>query len=204
MIIREASFVGSFVNLADCPADRMPEFAFIGRSNVGKSSLINYLTGYSALAKTSSVPGKTQTLNFYLLNSAMYLVDLPGYGYAKVAQAQRKKWDAMIRTYLTGRETLLNTFLLVDGSIPPQQSDIDFANWLGASALPFSIIYTKTDKRRKTGKTADFEKKMLETWETLPPVFSTSATRKTGKADVLRYIAEILKTWLTDDYRHRI
>lgn len=192
MLIHEAEYIGSYVKTDACPKDERPEFAVIGRSNVGKSSLINYLTGRNGLAKISARPGKTQTLNFYLLNNSFYLVDLPGYGYAKVSQVQRKKWETMIRSYLLEREQLLNTFLLVDGSIPPQKSDLDFANWLGESGLPFSVIYTKVDKRRKIGKTSDFEKELLKFWENLPPVFSTSAEKKTGKEKVLQYIGQIM------------
>lgn len=192
--MHEAVYTGSFIKTENCPADGKPEFAVIGRSNVGKSSFINYLTGYNNLARISSLPGKTQTLNYYTINNLFYLVDLPGYGYAKVSKVQREKWEKMIRDYLCKRAQLLCTFLLIDGSIPPQKIDIEFANWLGQEGLPFAIIYTKTDKRRKSGGAKDFEKALLDYWEKLPPVFSTSAVKKTGAALVLKYIQEIIDT----------
>lgn len=194
MIMHEAVYTGSFVKTENCPTDGKPEFAVIGRSNVGKSSFINYLTGYKNLARISSLPGKTQTLNFYTINSLFYLVDLPGYGYAKVSKVQREKWEKMIRKYLCDRSQLLCTLLLIDGSIPPQKIDIEFANWLGQEGLPFAIIYTKTDKRRKSGSAKDFEQALLNYWEKLPPVFSTSAVKKTGAAQVLKYIQYIIDT----------
>ncbi len=190
----DIQYTGSYPRLEDCPEPGAPEFAFIGRSNVGKSSLINLLSGRKALAKVSRTPGKTQTLNFFWAAEGWFLVDLPGYGYAKVSKSMRKSWEQLIRNYLVRRPSLACVFLLVDGSIPPQQSDLDFVNFLGESGIPFAIAYTKTDRVPKTRRQSlreAFETRLLETWEALPPSFLTSAEKKMGQDELLAYIREI-------------
>lgn len=173
----------------------MPEFAFIGRSNVGKSSLINMLTGRRELALTSARPGKTQTINFFLINESWHVVDLPGYGYAKVSRDLRKTWEGMISNYLINREQLLCVFQLVDAGIPPQAIDLEFTNWLGEHQIPFAILFTKGDKRPKgpKGTMTAYQNEMLKTWETLPTMFLTSSTKRTGREEVLDYMRGILK-----------
>ncbi|OWY25862.1 YihA family ribosome biogenesis GTP-binding protein [Sphingobacteriales bacterium UPWRP_1] len=194
MIIKTAEFVGSFVKLTQCPPPDKPEYAFIGRSNVGKSSLINMLTGRKGLAKVSVTPGKTQTINHFIINSNWYLVDLPGYGYAKVSKENRKKWEIMIQEYLVKRPNLQCVFLLVDSRIPPQQSDLDFANRLGTAQVPFVIVFTKTDDKKFDVKNITaFKTAMLQTWETLPDFFITSAEKHRGKDELLFYIEEVNK-----------
>ncbi|MFY0655080.1 MAG: YihA family ribosome biogenesis GTP-binding protein, partial [Cyclobacteriaceae bacterium] len=171
-----------------------PEYAFIGRSNVGKSSLINMLTGKSKLAKTSGKPGKTQLINHFLINNEWYLVDLPGYGWAQVSKVLKEKWDKMIREYLLQRQNLYNVFVLVDSRIPAQKIDIDFINWLGENRIPFSIIFTKADKRNsaKTNSAiSTFKIRMLEEWEELPQSFTSSSVSKLGQKEILSFISEI-------------
>ncbi|HNV99074.1 MAG TPA: ribosome biogenesis GTP-binding protein YihA/YsxC [Chitinophagales bacterium] len=194
MIIKTANYVGSFVELDKCPQGKAPEFAFIGRSNVGKSSLINLLTGRKELALTSAKPGKTQTINYFHINEQWYLVDLPGYGYARVSREQRGKWEAMISHFLTNREQIICVFQLVDAGIPPQTLDLDFSNWLGENGIPFAIIFTKADKRPKgpKGNVEAYQQEMLKQWETLPPMFTTSATKRIGRDEVLGYLDTIL------------
>lgn len=195
MKITSAEFVCSNSDYKKCPVTELPEFAFIGRSNVGKSSLINSLTGKKGLAKTSSTPGKTQLINHFIINNAWYLVDLPGYGYAKVSQTERKKWEKMISDYLANRENLFCTFVLVDSRLEPQQIDIEFINFLGESGIPFAIIFTKTDKLTKnelSKSLAQYKKKLLDWWEELPPLFVTSAESGTGKEEVLDYVEGIM------------
>jgi len=172
----------------------MPEYAFIGRSNVGKSSLINMLANVKGLAKISGTPGKTQLINHFLVNEAWYLVDLPGYGFAKISQAMRAKWEIMIRDYLLKRSNLVTVFALVDSRIPPMASDLKFIGWLGEKQIPFVILFTKTDKltKKKTGDNIRaFEKKLTETWEELPPVILTSSENKTGRDEILSYIEKL-------------
>lgn len=195
MIIQSANYTGSFVDVQKCPAARIPEFAFIGRSNVGKSSLINMVTQRRHLAKTSARPGKTQTINYFLINEEWNLVDLPGYGFAKVSRDQRGKWEEMIANYLKLREQLLCVFQLVDGSIPPQKIDLEFSDWLGEHEIPFVIVFTKTDKRPKgtLDAVADFKKAMLAAWHALPNMFVTSAEKHIGAEPLLQYIDSILK-----------
>lgn len=194
MIIKTANYVGSEVNIAKCPAPTLPEYAFIGRSNVGKSSLINMLTNHRGLAKVSHTPGKTQTINHFLINQDWYLVDLPGYGYAKVSKTSRQAWTKFIRTYLNKRENLQCVMLLIDSRIPPQKIDLEFANWLGELGIPFVIIFTKTDdKKFKPANIDVFNAKMLETWAALPPQFLTSSKKKLGKDEVLKFIGETNK-----------
>lgn len=174
----------------------MPEFAFIGRSNVGKSSLINLLTHRNGLAKTSGKPGKTQTINHFLVNGSWYLVDLPGYGYAGVSRTARKGWGKMIENYLLKRENLYCTFVLVDARHEPQKKDIEFITWMGEKKLPIAVVITKSDKlpRNALAKSVqDYKRKLLESWEELPPIFITSAEKKLGKEEVLDFIEKAIK-----------
>ena len=180
-----------------CPKDTKPEYAFIGRSNVGKSSLINMLCRHKGLAKTSATPGKTLLINHFIINKEWYLVDLPGYGFAKRSKKEVAKLDQMIRGYILGREQLVNTFVLVDVRLEPQAIDLEFMNWLGVSGVPFSILFTKADKlsAAKVKLNIDaYQKKMLETWEEMPPFFITSAEKGTGREEVLDYIEKINKS----------
>jgi len=180
-----------------CPKDTKPEYAFIGRSNVGKSSLINMLCRHKGLAKTSATPGKTLLINHFIINKEWYLVDLPGYGFAKRSKKEVAKLDQMIRGYILGREQLVNTFVLVDVRLEPQAIDLEFMNWLGVSGVPFSILFTKADKlsAAKVKLNVDaYQKKMLETWEEIPPFFITSAEKGTGREEVLDYIEKINKS----------
>lgn len=199
MKITSAEFVCSNSDYKKCPAPDKPEFAFIGRSNVGKSSLINMLVGKKGMAKTSGTPGKTQLINHFIINNSWYLVDLPGYGYAKTSQSNRVKWEKMILDYLTQRENLLNIFVLIDSRLEPQKIDIEFINELGESQLPFAIIFTKSDKLTKNElakNMAQYKKKLLEWWDELPPLFITSAESGVGKEEVLVYIEEIVGSGL--------
>lgn len=191
MEIKSAEFILSNTDYRKCPAPEKPEYAFIGRSNVGKSSLINMLCGKKGLAKTSSTPGKTLLINHFLVNNIWYLVDLPGYGFAKVSKDEREKLENMIRGYLQNRKNLLSVFVLIDCRIPPQQKDLDFINGLGEKFIPFSIVFTKADKLSRTKLEASvksFKEKLLQTWNELPPTFITSAEIKTGRDEVLNYI----------------
>ena len=190
--IRSAKFLLSVKDLDKAPKPAYPEYAFIGRSNVGKSSLINMLTGRKNLAKTSSTPGKTQLINYFLIDEGWYLVDLPGYGYAKRSKAMRAEWDKLIRNYLLTRANLVCTFLLIDARLDPQEKDVGFMEWLGSQQLPFAIVFTKTDKLGKTElqkKLAKYRKFLLKSWTELPPSFISSATDRRGKEDILEYIA---------------
>jgi len=194
--IISASFVISNTDIKKCPTPNLPEYAFIGRSNVGKSSLINMLCGRKSLAKTSGTPGKTQLINHFLINENWYLVDLPGYGYAKAGKKQTEKWQKFIETYLTKRENLMNVFVLIDSRLTPQKIDLEFMHWLGNKRIPFAIIFTKLDKLSSTEKgkfSTIYKKEMLKTWEELPPVFSSSSVTSTGKESILNYIDEVNK-----------
>ena len=194
MEIKTAEYLQSEVDWRKCPASDKPEYAFIGRSNVGKSSLINMLTNNRNLAKTSSKPGKTQTINHFLMNKTWYLVDLPGYGFAKTSKTNREKWQKMISDYLLHRENLQVVFVLVDSRLEPQQIDVDFINNLGENGLPFAIIFTKADKI-STGKAMSNIQKMknrlYETWEELPLMIKSSSVSGLGKEQILDYIEEI-------------
>lgn len=193
MIIKTAKFTISSPSLSKCPIYKEREYAFIGRSNVGKSSLINYVTNHHGLAKVSTTPGKTQLINFFNINEAWYLVDLPGYGFAKVSKADRTKFDLMIKTYIKGRELLQYVFVLIDARIPPQKIDLEFINWLGENDIPFVIVFTKMDVSRKneTPKNIEaFKKILLEYWVELPPIFYTSSFNKVGKEEILKFIQE--------------
>lgn len=191
MIINSAEFLQSNTDYRKCPTPSMPEYAFIGRSNVGKSSLINMLVSKKGLALTSSRPGKTQLINHFLVNNRWYLVDLPGFGFAKVSKTSRAKWAKMIYSYLEHRENLMLVFLLIDCRIPPQQIDLDFINKLATMGIPFVLAFTKTDKVSKSISTKtmdDYRKILAETWETPPLFFITSAEKKIGRDEVLDYI----------------
>jgi len=193
MQIQESKLLSSYASAKNCPPDNLPEYAFIGRSNVGKSSLINMLCGRSALAKVSNTPGKTQTINHFLIDNKWYLVDLPGYGYAKVAKTRRVLWEGFIREYLTDRKNLLYIFLLIDSRIPPQKIDLEFARWMGAELLAFAIIYTKTDKcgtNELKKNISEIENAFMEEWEEMPPAFLSSAESRKGKEEILAFIDE--------------
>lgn len=195
MQIKSAEFFVSSANLSQCPKDTKPEIAFIGRSNVGKSSLINMLTDHKKLAKTSSTPGKTQLINHFIINSSWYLVDLPGYGYAQVSKTQRDKFKKMIDEYLLHREQLYCVFVLVDSRLKPQKKDIEFINFLGQNNIAFEIIFTKTDKQSKhqTSENIElFKSTLLEYWEELPNMFLSSAVNQSGKQEILDRIEQIL------------
>jgi GTP-binding protein len=192
--INKAQFVISNTDINLCPKDGLPEYAFIGRSNVGKSSLINMITGRNKLAKISGRPGKTQLINHFMINDNWYLVDLPGYGYAKASKTSRANWEKFISEYLTKREDLLNVFVLLDCRLEPQQIDIEFMNWCGEKQIAFSMVFTKIDKLSSTSlqkNLAKYKKEMLKHWEELPPVFTTSATSKFGQEKLLNYIENI-------------
>jgi len=194
--IRSATFVKSSAKVEQLPSPELPEFAFIGRSNVGKSSLINMLVGQKELAHTSSNPGKTQTINHYLIDKNWYLVDLPGYGYAKVARSMRTEWQKTLEKYILTRENLMNVFVLVDSRIPPQESDLTFINRLGERGIPLSVVFTKCDKIGKVvleDNIGKFREAMLQFWEETPPFFITSAEKGTGKEELLTYVAGALK-----------
>ncbi|MCF0072549.1 ribosome biogenesis GTP-binding protein YihA/YsxC [Dyadobacter sp. CY261] len=191
MKVQEAKYVMSNLDYQKCPEPILPEYAFIGRSNVGKSSLINMLTGKKALAKTSQQPGKTQMINHYLIDSAWYLVDLPGYGYAKVSKVERDKWEKMIHDYLHYRENLICTFVLVDVRHSALAVDLDFMASLGEAGIPFEIIFTKADKLKPSQVTSQVEaykSKMAEIWEELPEMYVTSAEKNEGREPVLATI----------------
>jgi GTP-binding protein len=194
MKINKSEFITSNTDYKKCPKPDKPEYAFIGRSNVGKSSLINMLTGRNSLAKTSVKPGKTQLINHFLINNEWYLVDLPGYGWAKASRESREKWDMMIREYLKERENLMCIFLLIDSRLEPQQIDLDFMQWMGNSGIPFVIVFTKADKQ-SVSKTniliSAYKKTLLETWEELPQTFITSSVEEEGKTEVLSFIEKL-------------
>lgn len=192
MIIRSADFTCSYVDWKKCPDSKEPEYAFIGRSNVGKSSLINTLTERNGLAKTSNTPGKTQCINFFLINKEWYVVDLPGYGYAKTSKSNRELWFKFTKEYIKNREQLRTVFLLIDARIEPQKVDVDFANWLGENGIPFSIVFTKNDKPKKTlGNIEKFKETLLEYWEELPQMFISSSVTNVGREDILAYIESV-------------
>lgn len=198
MLIKTADYVASYVEASKCPQADMPEFAFIGRSNVGKSSLINYLTGRKKLSKVSVTPGKTQTINFFNINQNFHFVDLPGYGYAKISREQREKWNKMIRNYILSRPQLQYVCQLIDSRVPPQKADIEFINWMGENQVPFVLMFTKADKPK--GKEAllnihNFGKEMLKYWDALPGYFVTSAERNQGREQVLQFIAHTVEEY---------
>ena len=196
MIIKEARFVKSSTGLKGCPLDNLPEYAFVGRSNVGKSSLINMLTNRNKLAKTSTTPGKTQLINHFLINKEWYLVDLPGYGYARMPVKEREKMMNMIREYILKRQNLACLFLLIDTRLEMQKADRQFLQFLGSNQVPFALVFTKTDKitpSQVRQNTDQYKKTLLESWESLPPVFLTSAFHKKGRKELLEFIKETLR-----------
>jgi len=194
MVIRSAKFVTSSPTIDKCPPAILPEYAFIGRSNVGKSSLINMITGIKTLAKVSQTPGKTQIINHFIINEKWYLVDLPGYGYAKVSKSSRKVFSEMITGYILNRDNLHNLFVLIDSRLEPQEIDVSFINWLGQNRVPFSLIFTKTDKINSStlqNNLAVYKSEMLKYWEELPEIFCCSAVTRTGRDSIINYIDEI-------------
>ena len=193
-LIKSARFVISNSDVRKCPSDNKTEYAFIGRSNVGKSSLINALTGQKKLAMTSATPGKTLLINHFLENDEWYLVDLPGYGYAKRSKSQTEQLQKIISSYVLGREQMTLLFVLIDSRHEPQKIDLEFIEWLGENGVPFAIIFTKADKLTKSALSANIEaykRRLLEEWEELPPVFVTSSESKLGRDEVLQYINEV-------------
>jgi len=194
MEIKEAEHVGSFPSERQSPKDHKPEYAFIGRSNVGKSSLINMLSKKKDLARVSNTPGKTQLLNFYLIDKSWYIVDLPGYGYAKISKKKRYEWEKMIEGYLLHRKNLGCAFVLVDSNIPPQLIDIEFINWMGKMNIPFVIVFTKADRLKSSEKRKNidaFNNELLKYWNELPQQFVTSSAKKAGSEAILQFIEEV-------------
>jgi len=195
MKIITAEFISSHADVSLCPPPDKPEFAFIGRSNVGKSSLINMLTNSKKLAKTSVTPGKTQTINHFLINSSWYLVDLPGYGYASVSKSTRAGFGKMIENYALKRENLRGLFVLLDSRLPPQAIDLDFIEWAGSNNLPLALLFTKIDKLKLNElqkNMKQYENKLLSRWEELPTIILTSSEKKNGKEEVLALIEDLI------------
>jgi GTP-binding protein len=194
MEIKTAEFVVSNSDVEKCPTSNLPEYAFIGRSNVGKSSLINMLTNHKNLAKTSGRPGKTQLINHFLINQEWHLVDLPGYGYARVSKKEKKTFQKFITDYFKNRKQLISAFVLVDSRHEPQKIDLEFMQWLGENMIPLAIIFTKVDKVKPKAlerQIDEYNQVLLETWESLPPHFITSSSQKTGADELLNYLGEI-------------
>ena len=197
MIIKSATFVISNSQVRKCPDSRLPEYAFIGRSNVGKSSLINMLTGRKGLAMTSQKPGKTQLINHFLINRDWYLVDLPGYGYARLSRDGRDGLRRIIEDYILERTELVCLFVLLDSRLEPQRIDLEFIEWLGEESVPFALVFTKADKLSKGKLSANisaYKDRLLEGWEELPPLFITSSEERTGREELLDYIEGINNT----------
>lgn len=204
MIIKSADFICSNTQVSKLPPPVMPEYAFIGRSNVGKSSLINMLTGKKGLAKTSQTPGKTQLINHFLVNESWYIVDLPGYGYARVSKSKKEDWNKFIQTYLDKRESLQCVMVLIDSRLEPQKIDVEFCNWLGEKGLPFVLVFTKADKQSPTKTSqsiAKFKKSLLATFEEVPDIFITSSEEQLGRDEVLGFIGEVNKDFEIPDYK---
>ena len=195
MFFKNPVFAGSFTDVGGIPKTGFPEFAFVGRSNVGKSTLINFLTNKKNLARTSQTPGKTQLLNYFLIDEKWYLVDLPGYGFAKVPKGKRDAFKKMMRDYLEKSENLQCVLLLIDARVPPQKADLDFVNYLGENRLPFVLVFTKADKfpsREFSLNIEAFKKQMLEKWEELPEIFITSAEKQKGREELVGFIENVL------------
>ncbi|HMU06580.1 MAG TPA: ribosome biogenesis GTP-binding protein YihA/YsxC [Kaistella sp.] len=196
MVIKTAEFVKSSGKWQDCPEPNLPEYAFIGRSNVGKSSLINAMMNHKDLAKTSQTPGKTQLINHFLVNESWYLTDLPGYGYARVSKSLRKDFEKLITNYILNRKNLVNLFVLVDSRHTPQKIDLEFIEWCGENGIPFSIVFTKADKLKPNAAISNVENyqaELLKTWEDLPETYVTSAEKKEGTDEILNFISKTNK-----------
>ncbi len=194
MIIHKAEYQASYPDVRQTPDAGIPEYAFIGRSNVGKSSLINMICNHKGLAKTSQKPGKTQLINYFNIDDKWYLVDLPGYGYAKISKTKRKEWQRMIDGYLLQKRTLVTAFVLIDSNVSPQKNDLDFINWCGNMQVPFVIVFTKTDKSKPKEVEENieaFRNTLLEEWEELPQQFITSANDKKGRDELLEFISNL-------------
>ena len=193
MQIKTAIFVKSSGKWQECPEPELPEYAFIGRSNVGKSSLINAMMNHKDLAKTSQTPGKTQLINHFLVNENWYLTDLPGYGYAKVSKSLRKDFEKLITNYILNRKNLVNLFILIDIRHTPQKIDLEFLEWCGENGIPFSIVFTKLDKLKPGAaerNVEEYKTKLLETWEELPDIYITSAEKKIGGEEILKFVGK--------------
>ncbi|RZA00951.1 MAG: YihA family ribosome biogenesis GTP-binding protein [Sphingobacteriaceae bacterium] len=204
MIVKSAEFICSNTQVSKLPPPIRPEYAFIGRSNVGKSSLINMLVAKKGLAKTSQTPGKTQLINHFLINDDWYLVDLPGYGYARISKSKKEDWNKFIRTYLDKRESLQCVMVLIDSRLEPQKIDLEFCNWLGEKGLSFVIIFTKADKQSGTKtdqNVAKFRKSLLATFEDLPDMFVSSAETQIGRDEVLSFVDDINKNFVVPEYK---
>lgn len=203
MLIKYAEYTASYVAVEKCPKPEVPEFAFIGRSNVGKSSLINYLTGRKKLSKVSNTPGKTQTINYFDINHHINFVDLPGYSFARVSKELRDKWDNMIRNYILHREQLMYVCQLIDARIPPQKVDLNFIGWMGKNHVPLVVIFTKADKHgaEVSSNIAAFKNELLKEWDELPIMFVTSSEKKSGGEKVLAFIEEATKTYYAEKKR---
>ena len=198
MIIKSSEYKASYVEVEKCPVEQVPEFAFIGRSNVGKSALINYLCGRKALSKVSNTPGKTSTINYFEINGKFNLVDLPGYSYAKVSKERRNAWNTMIRNYILKRPQLQYVCLLIDSRIPPQKVDLGFLQWMANNSVPFIIIFTKADKpgsKEVSTNVQLFQNRLLKAWEELPPMFISSAERNVGRDDVWNFIGKAVQEY---------
>lgn len=204
MIVKSAEFICSNTQVSKLPPPVKPEYAFIGRSNVGKSSLINMLTGKKGLAKTSQTPGKTQLINHFLINDDWYIVDLPGYGYARISKSKKEDWNKFIRTYLDKRESLQCVMALIDSRLEPQKIDLEFCNWLGEKGLSFVLVFTKADKQSsiKTDQNvAKFKKALLATFEEVPPIFVTSSETQGGRDEVLGFIDGVNESFVIPEYK---
>ena len=198
MQIKETRFITSSTGIHKCPPPDLPEYAFIGRSNVGKSSLLNMITDRKKLAKISSTPGKTQLINHFIINEEWYLVDLPGYGYARISVHKKQSWEKMIRDYIMKRKNLMSLFLLIDSRISPQQIDLNFIDLLGINQVPFVIVFTKSDKLSKPQLESNlnsYKKQLLNSWEDLPEIIVSSSINKTGREEILSYIGKSNKLW---------
>ena len=202
MQIKSAEYTASYVDVEKCPKPEVPEFAFIGRSNVGKSSLINYLCGRKKLSKVSNTPGKTQTINYFIINDQLNFVDLPGYSFAKVSIEMRNKWNNMIRNYILHREQLMYVCQLIDARIPPQKIDLEFIGWMGKNHVPLIVIFTKADKQGSKEVTSNiqaFKNALLKEWDELPVIFVTSSEKKSGGERVLEFMETATKNY----YNHK-
>ncbi|GAA4181494.1 ribosome biogenesis GTP-binding protein YihA/YsxC [Sphingobacterium ginsenosidimutans] len=207
MEVKKAEFVCSNTRVDKLPAPNLPEYAFIGRSNVGKSSLINAMTNKKGLAKTSQKPGKTQLINHFIIDDTWYLVDLPGYGFAKASKTSRNEWEKFIRRYLTHRDNLQCVFVLVDSRLEPQKIDLDFCYWLGECGLPFMLVFTKADKQsavKSDANIAKFKKQLLQWFEEVPTVFLTSAEKKLGHEPILETIDEVNRRFVGPEPEERM